>query len=513
MRFWQTFTRVKQQPKHVGPWESVFRTLRSFQRTHGHCDVPSSGSHHGLYLWLKKQRQSHAAGGLGSYQRHKLKAIGALPTLTVAQERYDAIWEGNFEQLKRFKKRFGHCNVPAKWPKDPKLGAWVYTQRGQYKKGALRPERVQELKKLGFKWSVEGFERELLDSGSHYQAHVKGWEKLFRRLKKWKSKGFMIPIGVDETVRRWAIIQRDYNRDGTLNADRKARLESIGFPWKLPKVTELTWTQMLQKMVAFKKRFGHPNVPGTWVEDPTLGNWTSFQRSLYRKGKLEKDRIRKLEAIGFSWKRPDARKMRLTGSHYTEHEERWEKNFRALKKWKDKDFAIKIEDDSRLFRWINVQREVYRAGLMRLDRQQQLEAIGFRLKRLAQRSDKKWEAQFNRFVRYKEQCGHCEVPTSVDRSLHNWVQRQRKHQKAGRLAKDRIRQLESIGFEWTPTREQTWEELFSELGKWKSRGFKVPAKVQPLQTWANEQRRMHRKGRLRPDRRRRLKEIGFPFEL
>ncbi|MDB6024397.1 MAG: hypothetical protein JWM68_620 [Verrucomicrobiales bacterium] len=511
--FWQSLPSLSKKQSHIGPWESIFRTLRTFQRMHGHCDVPSKGGHDGLYLWLKKQRQSYAAGGLGSYQRDKLKAIGALPAPTAGQERYDAIWESNFEQLKRFKKGFGHCNVPARWPKDPKLGSWVYTQRGLKKKGQLRPERVQQLEKLGFKWSVEGFEKELLDSGSHYQAHVKGWEKLFQRLKKWKSKGFIIPMGVDETLRRWAIIQRNYHREGTLPANRQARLESIGFPWKLPKMTELTWAEMFQRVVKFKKRFGHPNVPGTWTEDDSLGNWTAFQRSLYRKGRLEMDRIRKLEALGFSWKRPDGRKMRLTGSHNTEHEERWEKNFRALKKWKDKDFAIKVEDDSRLFRWVNVQREVYRAGLMRPDRQQRLEAIGFRLKRLAQRSDKKWEAKFNLLVRFKKEFNHFEVPTTLDRQLHNWVQRQRKHRKAGRLAKERVRGLESIGFDWTPTLEQTWEELFSELCKWKSKGFKVPVKVQPLQTWANEQRRMHRKGRLRPDRRRRLKEIGFPFEV
>ena len=40
-------------------------------------------------------------------------------------------WHASLAEVVNFKKVHGHCNVPCKWKRDPKMGNWVYTQRKQ----------------------------------------------------------------------------------------------------------------------------------------------------------------------------------------------------------------------------------------------------------------------------------------------------------------------------------------------------------------------------------------------
>jgi hypothetical protein len=54
------------------------------------------------------------------------------------------------EQIKIFMAENGNCNVPCKYPKNPKLGRWVHTQRNQRKNGELSAERIEILDGIGF---------------------------------------------------------------------------------------------------------------------------------------------------------------------------------------------------------------------------------------------------------------------------------------------------------------------------------------------------------------------------
>lgn len=42
-------------------------------------------------------------------------------------------WDQYYEELKAFKARFGHCNVPRGYKENKKLGRWVDKQRTSYK--------------------------------------------------------------------------------------------------------------------------------------------------------------------------------------------------------------------------------------------------------------------------------------------------------------------------------------------------------------------------------------------
>ncbi|MCH7864568.1 MAG: helicase associated domain-containing protein, partial [Proteobacteria bacterium] len=59
-----------------------------------------------------------------------------------------------FGQLLAYKATHGNCNVPNRWPENPKLGVWVATQRKDHKRGRLSDDRIARLEEIGFVWDT-----------------------------------------------------------------------------------------------------------------------------------------------------------------------------------------------------------------------------------------------------------------------------------------------------------------------------------------------------------------------
>ncbi len=62
-------------------------------------------------------------------------------------------WDERFGQLKAFKQRHGHCEVPGQWPETPQLGRWVSQQRQRKKSNLLSAERIRRLDEIEFNWN------------------------------------------------------------------------------------------------------------------------------------------------------------------------------------------------------------------------------------------------------------------------------------------------------------------------------------------------------------------------
>ncbi len=56
-------------------------------------------------------------------------------------------------QLVQFKQRFGHTNVPKRWPENVQLANWVITQRQLYSSKKLETDRQAMLESIGFSFS------------------------------------------------------------------------------------------------------------------------------------------------------------------------------------------------------------------------------------------------------------------------------------------------------------------------------------------------------------------------
>jgi hypothetical protein len=151
------------------------------------------------------------------------------------------------------------------------------------------------------------------------------WDEMFRLLKRYRRVygDTKVPHRGKEYPKlgNWVMRQRQLFREGILFDDRKRKVNSIGFIWKLidraPQDTTKTdqkWLQQYQNLVLFKKRNNHCNVHHR--RGGLLGYWVQHQRELFRQNLLREDRMNLLEEIGgFEWTRKKIVMMNNGWSH------------------------------------------------------------------------------------------------------------------------------------------------------------------------------------------------------
>lgn len=284
----------------------------------------------------------------------------------------------------------------------------------------------------------------------------------------------------------------------------------------------LTWLSRYEDLEQYKEIYGHCNVPsrhgplGRWVEDQRK-NYRSFKEG--KSSPMTDDRIRLLQAIGFLW----------TTANYNEV---WDTRFQELNEFKAKRGHCNARpyDDGQLGHWVHNQRRLYRllkrgdTNSLTDDRIQKLESIGFQWTVAKGKADM-WDIKLEELKNFKQENGDCHVPTRYG-PLGTWVARQRrnywfsKEGKSSHMTDDRIRKLESIGFEWVfVPNTSSWDIRFQELLKYKEMfgHCNVPTKPGTLGRWVVRQRHnywLRRRGKASPlsdDRIRKLMLIGFQW--
>ncbi len=123
--------------------------LVKFREEHGHCNVSLNDEEYlSLGRWVATQRFRRKINSLSPERVQRLKDIGFVWSVS------ESNWEQMFAELVRFKKKQGHCNVPAKWAENRKLATWVSNLRHKRKKGLLSRERICRLNEVGFLWAA-----------------------------------------------------------------------------------------------------------------------------------------------------------------------------------------------------------------------------------------------------------------------------------------------------------------------------------------------------------------------
>jgi len=78
------------------------------------------------------------------------------------QKRYEK-WNNKLEELHEYKRNFGDCLVPFKFPSNRGLGRWVNQQRTEYKHmqdkqlSYMTSERIRLLEEVGFVWNADTY--------------------------------------------------------------------------------------------------------------------------------------------------------------------------------------------------------------------------------------------------------------------------------------------------------------------------------------------------------------------
>ena len=162
----------------------------------------------------------------------------------------------------------------------------------------MTEKRIAKLESIGFEWNIN-----------------KNWEQRYAELEQYKAMygNCNVPWKWSENsqLANWVSQQRTQYRlyqegkKSSMTKERIAKLESIGFEWVL--LTLVTWEQRYAELEQYKAMYGNCNVPWKWSENSQLANWVSQQRTQYRlyqegkKSSMTKERIAKLESIGFEW--------------------------------------------------------------------------------------------------------------------------------------------------------------------------------------------------------------------
>ena len=252
-------------------------------------------------------------------------------------------WDERYGELKAYKEKYGHCNVPQGWPEPTPLGRWVTRQRQNM--DSLTKDRVKRLNDFGFVWNP-------LEAN---------WEEMFEALVEYKKRtgDCNVPAKWAETPKLGIWVNTQRQRKDRLTPDRIKQLNDLGFVWDL---IDALWEEMFEALVEYKKRTGDCNVPQGWSENPQLGIWVNTQRQ--RKDRLTPDRYKRLNDLEIVWER---------------HKSSWEKMFEALVEYKKEYGDCNVPDDwpgnPQLGIWVSNMRS--RKDILTSDRVKRLNELGF----------------------------------------------------------------------------------------------------------------------------------------
>jgi hypothetical protein len=505
-------------------WRVRFQQMCEFKVQFGHNSVPIKYSANPeLGPWVSKQRYHCRLylEGRPSYMTaeriRELESVGFECGTSSA-----ALWNERFEQIREFNMQIGHCLVPRKYSANPQLGMWVANQRNNYrfyqegKPSPMTMERIRELESVGFEW----------EPNDH------SWNARFDQLCEYMEQfgDCMVPRKYSANLKLglWVSKQRsDYRlyqegKPSSMTAERIRELQSIRFEWETARGY---WSLRLRQMGEFKVEFGHCLVPLKYAANLKLGSWVSNQRSnyrLYQEGKpshMTMERIRELESAGFEWEPND---------------HTWNARFDQLceymEQFGDCLVPLKYSTNPKLGMWVSTQRYTYRLykegkpSPMTMERIRELQSLQFEF----EPHDLAWNERFDQLCEYMEQFGHGFTPLkySTNPKLGQWVASQRRnyrlHQegKPSIMTAARIRELESVGFEWETTRG-VWNLRFRQMREFKVEfgHCRVPRKYSAnpkLGQWVSTQRSTfssYQKGKPSPMTAERIRELeSLEFE-
>ena len=228
-------------------WNDKFEELKKYKSKHGDCDVPYRyyEKNQPLATWVQTQRTQFKQLKLSEERINTLNTIGFNWGVSIDEKN----WNDKFEQLKLYKSKHGHCNVPRKNDKNQQLATWVKNQRTQFKQSKMSEERINMLNTIGFNWGV---------------SNDKSWNDKFEELKQYKSKhgDCNVPASYDKNhaLGNWVRGQRTQFKQSKISKERINMLNTIGFNWGVS-IDKKRWNDKFEELKKYKSKHGDCDVP------------------------------------------------------------------------------------------------------------------------------------------------------------------------------------------------------------------------------------------------------------
>jgi hypothetical protein len=420
-----------QQQKSDETWMKWYRELEKYTLENGNPHVPRTHANTKLASWvwiqrIRRERDYASAKQLTDEQVELLNKLG------FSWGPKDGMWMAQFEKLKEFKIKFGHCNVEIERKNYSALAQWLSVQRDDKKKGVLPLEHETILNELGVVWDVRDAK----------------WRAMYEQLRQYYTEhgNSDVPHRSKDNplLAAWIDYQRERKDKNALTVEQVGLLDEIGFTWK--RRDRGSWEDRLAEVIAFKEKHGHCNIPLSITDPPKLGAFINAMRFQRNKGTLSAERIAKLDAVGFVWQGQDT-KIGEDGMN-----EVWKHCFDELIQYKhlhgDFNVPYKFSENPKLSWWVRMQKKLYRNGNLHSERIRLLEAIGFEWE--SEGAGQPWEVRYAELLSFKEVHGNCDVAVKYqdNPSLGVWVVNQRSKKKLGKLTTEQVRLLNEIGFIW-----------------------------------------------------------------
>ncbi len=491
-----------------------------------------------LRYWLSNVKKEYYAGSLPDEKFDLLKDIG----LDLSENQYtleNEQWLEKFEELKKLYKKHKTFFFP-KEPEYRSIKSWLQYQRSLFRKGQLKLEREELFKKLGYSLTSN-------ESGNKSAGKIRAertWISRIAELKEYYSKHEHYRVSLkdkqNDSLRTWIQRTKRFYREGKLTEEQVEELKEINFDftnnWGNRKISGISkvWLGHFEELRKYYQLKGTFFISKKDKEFLKLQSWLLVQRTTFNQGKLEKEKVKLFEAIGYSLTTRYYQKKNLPINEIIDS---WELRLNELKEYYEANnsFFIPISDieHRQLLSWIRVQRSNYKKKTLSQERIDKLESIGYSFDIMYygfgkekkeneepnENAKRTWEANYLKLINYKIVNGHCNVPRTYkeDTALANFVSRQRYNYRKKKLSIDQIKKLDLIGFEWegnrNPDYDEAWlknynklKKVFTETGSSHiTKGYADNS----MYTWTLQQRMKRRKNKLTQEQIKMLDAIKF----
>jgi superfamily II DNA or RNA helicase len=534
-------------------WIERFLELQICYEENQHFNITQENEEfEGLYNWIIYQRKESSKGALSKDKEEKLKSIGLdfnIHFLT----KYELDWGNRFSELEAYYSKHNTFYIATSDIENKSLLLWLRYQRLLFKN-----DNLDEFKKSTFLSIGYSFTHKYTGGSTSKENDI--WLRKLEELKSYfeKTETFLIPK-TDKDYNHlipWIQYQKKLNRENKLSPFKESKLLSIGFSFdidyrgktisSLSEISEfksdssnLIWETKLKELVNFHSEFNTFRIPSGDKSLQPLKSWLQYQKQLFKKGILENEKTLKFKNIGYSFDldyRGQKQKIALSDDLV------WLERFEELKFYKTEYNTFLIAKDfpqyDHLKKWLTEQKRLFKSNTLPKEKIDKLNELGYSFNLNYQgkkftyevnpslkeeRSQKKnsrqttWESTYLELLNFKVKYGHCQVLRSFeDKTLANFVSRQRFLFKKGNLEPDKIEKLQILGFEFETKTSSSWESKYSELKEFFDKNghsnYKKKDGNPSIYNWILGQRVYKRKGTLDKTRISKLNEIKFIWE-